>query len=88
MTPKQRVALKTYVREIGHILYEDAQAQEIPMSSLGEIEQTVREQLQSYVAPELDIFLSTVVSAPIPERSESSSASSARFKFVGRKRNG
>ena len=56
MTPEQRAALKAHVREIAKILHEDAKEKGMPVESLGEIEQTVRHQLQTHVSPDLGLF--------------------------------
>lgn len=74
MTPEQRVALKAHVREIAKILHEDAKEKGMPVESLGEIEQTVRQQLQTHVSPELGLFLSMKVLGPILEKPENCSA--------------
>jgi hypothetical protein len=74
MNPDQRATLKAHVREIAKILHEDAKDKGMPVSSLGEIEQTVREQLQRHVSPELGIFLSMKALGPILEKPENSPA--------------
>lgn len=56
MTPEQRQQLKAHVTEIARILYADAEENEMDMESLGEIEETIRTQLQNHVAPDLAIF--------------------------------
>ena len=70
MTPEQRAALKAHVREIAKILHEDAKEKGMPVESLGEIEQTVRQQLQTHVSPELGLFLSMKALGPILEQPE------------------
>ena len=65
MTPENRQQLDTHIQAIAQLLYSDAQAEGLPMSSLADIEQTVRAQLQSRVSPGLGIFLSKPV-APTP----------------------
>jgi hypothetical protein len=70
MTPEQRKALEEHVNEIAKILHIDAVEQGMKMSGLGEIEQTVREQVQRYVSPRLGIFLSPLVLAKIEEQRE------------------
>ncbi len=59
MTPEQQQELEQHVARIAQILHQDAQAQGLPMSSLAEIEATVREQMQAHVSPKIGIFLST-----------------------------
>lgn len=58
MTPEQHQKLQEHVSEIAKLLYADAQAQELPMANLSEIEMTVRSQLLRRVSPEVGIFLS------------------------------
>lgn len=59
MKPEQSQQLKQHIDAIAQLLHADAQEKGMTMSSLGEIEQTVRSQLQQYVSPQLGIFLST-----------------------------
>ena len=59
MPPEQQQQLDNHVSEIAKLLYADAQAQGMKMDTLGDIEQTVRAQLQTHVSPELGNFLST-----------------------------
>lgn len=75
MTPEQRKQIQHHVSALAQILYDDAAAKGMSMTSLGEIEQTVRTQLQSYVSPDVGIFLSTRRSAKMREKRESSPAS-------------
>ena len=56
LSREQRAALKAHMREIAKILHEDAKEKGMPVESLGEIEQTVRQQLQTHVSPELVFF--------------------------------
>ncbi|MEM9769434.1 MAG: ISKra4 family transposase [Cyanobacteria bacterium P01_D01_bin.71] len=56
MTPKDRQQLDFHVRAIAEILHSDAQTQSLPMDSLKDIEQTVRDQLQAHVSPGLGKF--------------------------------
>jgi len=58
MTPENRQQLDAHVQSIAQLLYSEAQAEGLPMSSLADIEQTVRAQLQSHVSPGLGNFLS------------------------------
>lgn len=55
MTPEEEQAVAYHVRELAKLLYKDADASR--MTSLGEIEATVREQVQKHVTPEMGIFL-------------------------------
>lgn len=75
MKPEQRAALKTHVHEIAKILHQDAKEKGMPVTSLGDIEKTVREQVQSHVSPDLGLFLSMKVLGPILEKPENSPAS-------------
>jgi hypothetical protein len=75
MKPEQRAALKAHVREIAKILHQDATEKGMPVESLGEIEQTVRAQIQSHVSPELGLFLLMKALGPILEKPEDSPAS-------------
>jgi hypothetical protein len=70
MTPEQRKALEEHVNEIAKILHADAVEQGMKMSGLGEIEQTVRHQVQTYVSPRLGIFLSPLVLGKTEEKRE------------------
>lgn len=59
MSPEQQQELNACVQRLAEILYQDAQAQGLPMGTLVEIESTVRQQLLSQVSPNLGVFLST-----------------------------
>lgn len=59
MTPEQQRELNEHVQRIAKILHQDAQTQGLAMSSLADIEETVREQIQGHVSPQIGIFLST-----------------------------
>lgn len=71
MTPEQHEQMQQHARALAQILYNDAEAKGMSMGNLGEIEQTVRSQLQRHVSPELGIFLSKLVSAQMMEKRES-----------------
>lgn len=64
MSPEEQQELNTCVQRIAQLLHQDAQAQQLPMGDLAQIEQTVRHQLQTHVAPELGLFLSTRLAHP------------------------
>ncbi|UIE35998.1 ISKra4 family transposase [Leptodesmis sichuanensis] len=64
MTPEQQQELEQHVARIAQILHQDAQAQGLPMSSLAEIEATVREQMQVHVSPQIGNFFIDQVSPP------------------------
>ena len=74
MTPEQRQQLKAHVTELARILYADAEDKQMDMDSLGEIEQTIRTQLQTHVSPDLAIFLSTLAQNQTQEPDENSKA--------------
>lgn len=50
--------LKAHITAIAQLLHTDAKAKGMPMASLGDIEQTVRAQIQTHVSPEIGHFLS------------------------------
>ena len=75
MTPEEEQAIAYHVQALAKLLYKDADASR--MTSLGEIEATVREQVQKHVTPELGIFLSKQLQGPQPVTSDTSKASSA-----------
>lgn len=56
MTPEQEQALQAHIQAIAEILYDDTAAEDL--TSLSKIEQTVRQQMQRHVMPEVGIFLS------------------------------
>lgn len=64
MTPEEQQELEQCVQRIAQILHRDAQAQGMPMQRLADIEVTVREQIQTHVAPQLGVFLSTKLAHP------------------------
>lgn len=59
MTPEEARELNSCVRRISELLYQDAQSKSLPVTTLAEIESTVRTQLQSHVSPQMGLFLST-----------------------------
>lgn len=70
MTPKQKQQLQTHVTEIAKLLHADTAAQGMKMSTLTEIEKTVRIQLLTHVSPEIGIFLSTLAPSQTPDTPE------------------
>lgn len=58
MTPENQSKMDAHVRAIAALLHAEAKAEGLPMATLGEIEQTVRQQLQTHVSPEIGNFLS------------------------------
>ncbi len=61
MTPEKQAQMDDHVRAIAALLHADAKAEGLPMATLGEIEQTVRQQLQTHVSPGIGNFLSKQV---------------------------
>ena len=55
MTPEKEEQLKNHLHEIAKILYQESKAGQ--MKTLEEIELTLKEQIQQYVAPQLGFFL-------------------------------
>jgi hypothetical protein len=55
LTPENQAKLKEYAQGIAKILYADADKSRL--TTLGEIESCIREQVQAYVTPELGVFL-------------------------------
>lgn len=66
MSPEEQQELNTCIHRIAELLHQDAQSQKLPMNDLAQIEQTVRQQLQTHVSPELGLFLSTKLAHPNP----------------------
>lgn len=64
MTPEEEQAVAYHARELAKLLYKDADASQLPMSNLGEIEAAVRQQVQKHVTPEMGVFLSKQLQAP------------------------
>ena len=58
MTPESQQKMDAHVKAIAELLHADATAQGLPMATLGEIEQTVRQQMQAHVSPGIGNFLS------------------------------
>ena len=56
MTPEQEQALKTHLKAIAQILYDDSDLE--AMTTLEGIELTLRQQIPTHVSPELGSFLS------------------------------
>ena len=75
MTPDAQQQLSAHVTEIARILYADAEDKQMGMDSLGEIEQTIRIQLQKHVSPNLALFLSTIA----PNQTQEPDANSTAF---------
>ena len=68
MTPEEKQELNEHVQAIAKLLRKDAGEQS--MTTLGEIESVVREQLQTHVAPQLGVFSSKTSPKPSVDTSE------------------
>lgn len=75
MTPEEEQTVAYHVRELAKLLYKDAESSQMDMTHLGEIEATVREQVQKHVTPEMGVFLSKQLQAPPKGTSDTSKAS-------------
>jgi hypothetical protein len=62
MTPEQEHALEEHIQAIASILYEDTPAEQL--TTLGGIEQAVRDQMQKHVMPKVGSFLSPTSPEP------------------------
>jgi predicted component of type VI protein secretion system len=76
MTPEQAEKLQEHVQEIAKILYANTELEEL--KTFSGIEQTVREQMQQHVMPEVGIFLSQQVQEQQKDENASSKASLER----------
>jgi hypothetical protein len=56
MSPEERQEISAYTQAIAKILYKNTAPEQL--TSLGKIEEVVRERMQEYVMPEVGIFLS------------------------------
>lgn len=65
MTPENQAEMDAHVRAIAALLHADAKAEGQPMATLGDIEQTVRQQLQTHVSPGIGNFLSKQIAQKI-----------------------
>lgn len=70
MSPEQREQLQLHLSEVAKLLYADADANDMPMDTLAEIEMTVRSQLLNHVSPTLGNFLSKAVQAKTQDITE------------------
>lgn len=76
MTDQERQELEQCSRRIAELLYKEAVEQERPVSNLGEIEATVRSQLQESVSPAIGAFFAKPPAKQGKDTHESSTASS------------
>lgn len=58
MSPEERQEIAAYTQAIAKILYKNTPPEQL--SSLGRIEEVVRDRMQEYVMPEVGIFLSKI----------------------------
>jgi hypothetical protein len=56
MSPEERQEIAAHTEAIAKILYKNTPPEQL--TSLGEIEEVVRDKMQEYVMPEVGIFLS------------------------------
>lgn len=61
MTPEKTAQLKTHLDAIAQLLYDESDPAQ--MQTLEGIELTVRQQIQTYVSPEVGFFLSARLAA-------------------------
>jgi hypothetical protein len=59
MSPEERQEIAVYTQAIAKILYKNTPPEEL--TSLGTIEEAVRDRMQEYVMPEVGIFLSKIL---------------------------
>ena len=74
MTEAERQELEQCSRRMAELLYKEAREQQRPVSSLGEIEATIRTQLQEHVSPRLGTFF---VKPPVAQTKDISGPSTA-----------
>ncbi len=67
MTEQERQELEQCSLRIAELLYQEACDQDLPVSNLGAIESTVRQQLQDYVSPTIGAFF---VRPPVEQRED------------------
>ena len=65
MTSDEREELLACSQRIAELLYQEACEQERTLTTLGDIEVTVREQIQTYVAPTIGSFFAKPSVAPM-----------------------
>jgi hypothetical protein len=58
MSPEERQEIATHTQAIAKILYKNTAPEQL--TSLGKIEEVVRDRMQEYVMPEVGIFLSKI----------------------------
>lgn len=83
MTPEQQQALQEHIQAIAKILYEDTPPEQL--TSLAEIEEAVRSQMQKHVMPEVGFFLSQLPQAQAPATDGDLKASSENCRSPANK---
>ena len=58
MSPEEQKEIEKHTKAIAKILYRNTPKEEL--TSLGKIEEAVRERMQKYVMPEVGVFLSKI----------------------------
>jgi len=58
MSPEERQEIAAHTQAIAKILYKNTASEQL--TSLGKIEEVVRDRMQEYVMPEVGIFLSKI----------------------------
>jgi hypothetical protein len=58
MSPEEQKEIERHTKAIAKILYKNTPKEEL--TSLGKIEEAVRERMQKYVMPEVGVFLSKI----------------------------
>ena len=65
MTPTEKAQINEHVQAIARIMYADKSQ----LTNLGQIETGIRAQLQEHVRPQVGVFLSPQLRAPMPDTS-------------------
>ena len=73
MDSEKKAQLQAHARAIAALLYEETDPEQV--KTLAGIEETVRDHLLEYVGPEIGIFLSKRVVAPLQDENALSPAS-------------
>lgn len=67
MTSEERAELLACSQRIAELLYQEACEQERPLTTLGDIEVTVREQIQTHVSPSIGAFFARPSATPMKD---------------------
>ena len=67
MTSEERAELLACSQRIAELLYKEASEQERTLATLGDIEVTVREQIQTHVAPTIGAFFAKPSVGPMTD---------------------